>query len=911
MSDESFLDDLDGLAETAAFPNSGVGWRQVIETLPQIAWVTRPDGWHVHFNRQWLDFTGLTLEESLGFGWSPPFHPDDRGRAAAVWGQATSTGEPYEIEYRLRRHDGVYRWMLGRAMPLRDDTGTIVGWFGTCTDIEDLKRAQVELDQSRAVQRVAGSVARLGGWSLDVVANQVTWSEELYAILDYPKGTEVVVEEALDQFLAEDRGRLVAAVEACAGSGTPFDLELRLETRLGRRLWARVIGEARYGPDGSVSHVAGAHQDITARKEADSQIRLLAERLTTTLESITDAFWIVDLGWRVTYVNRRAEEVLRRSRDELLGQDLWEAFPQAVGSVLDEVYHRAMRTGVSEVIEDFHWEPLDIWLTIHVYPSEQGLAVYFRDVSDQHRDQQALRHLNQELEEANLQLESTAQFKDDLLSMVSHELRTPLTPILGFLELLEARGNLTTDQQQLLKVVGSNAKRMLRLVDDLLAVGRASAGALVSQPQHVPLEPALRGVLEELGEMVGPVDLAVGGCLVVVDPKHLEQIVMNLLANASKYGQPPVTVTAEPAGEGRIALEVADRGEGVPPDFQAHMWDRFVQKDRGDRRTATGVGLGLSIIRLLAESNDATVSYRDGSPTGAVFTVELPGTFQSEPTPTGAGSTTRRSMGATSPGMAAPASERHTGATSSLLDQAPETGPGTPPRSDDARPESDLLEQLTEIAHRLSEADDVDDLLQLTVDLGEDYLEGCDGASLMLISNNRTILTPAYSSRVAYESDLAQYQADEGPCLDALRDHAVYMIDDLETEERWPKYRAAALKLGVRSMLSYRLYAQGQTYGALDFYAKRPNVYSPFSKVVGQVFASHASVALKGAIAESGLDKVIDSRGIIGQAMGILMERRNLTAADAFDTLREMSTDNNTPVRDIAEQIVTTGEIPD
>lgn len=103
----------------------------------------------------------------------------------------------------------------------------------------------------------------------------------------------------------------------------------------------------------------------------------------------------------------------------------------------------------------------------------------------------------------------------------------------------------------------------------------------------------------------------------------------------------------------------------------------------------------------------------------------------------------------------------------------------------------------------------------------------------------------------------------------------------------------------------------GSASGALDFYAKRPNVSSPFSRVLGQVFASHASAALKGAITEAGLEKMIESRDIIGQARGILMEPRNLTAAEAFDALREISTDNNTPVRDLAEQIVATGEVPD
>jgi PAS domain S-box-containing protein len=112
--------------EAAALRGSESDWRDLIETLPQIVWITQPDGWHIHVNQQWLDYTGLTLEESLGSGWNPPLQPEDRARAAARWEQATSTGEPYEIEYRLRRHDGVYRWMLGRAKPLLGEAGRIV-----------------------------------------------------------------------------------------------------------------------------------------------------------------------------------------------------------------------------------------------------------------------------------------------------------------------------------------------------------------------------------------------------------------------------------------------------------------------------------------------------------------------------------------------------------------------------------------------------------------------------------------------------------------------------------------------------------------------------------------------------------------------------------------------------------------
>lgn len=129
--------------------SSEAEWSTLVETLPQIVWITRPDGYHVHFNHHWMDFTSLTLEESLGDGWNPPFHPEDRPFAHRLWAEATRSGEPYEIEYRLRRHDGVYHWMLGRALPLRDAEGAIVKWFGTCTDIEELKAAQERAEALR------------------------------------------------------------------------------------------------------------------------------------------------------------------------------------------------------------------------------------------------------------------------------------------------------------------------------------------------------------------------------------------------------------------------------------------------------------------------------------------------------------------------------------------------------------------------------------------------------------------------------------------------------------------------------------------------------------------------------------------------------------------------------------------
>ncbi|MCP3058873.1 PAS domain-containing protein [Myxococcus sp. K38C18041901] len=135
---------------------------QVLESLPQLVWMTRPDGHHVYFNRRWYEYTGLTPEQAMGDGWLRIVHPEDAQEAGRRWAHSLKTGEPYEVEFRCRRHDGVWRWMLGRASPLRDAKGDVLQWFGTTTDIEEPKRA------SESMRFLAEAGALLSSSALDL-----------------------------------------------------------------------------------------------------------------------------------------------------------------------------------------------------------------------------------------------------------------------------------------------------------------------------------------------------------------------------------------------------------------------------------------------------------------------------------------------------------------------------------------------------------------------------------------------------------------------------------------------------------------------------------------------------------------------------------------------------------------------
>ncbi|KAI9765119.1 MAG: hypothetical protein M1840_007826 [Geoglossum simile] len=143
-------------------------FKTICDCMPQLLWTTRPDGYHDYFSQRWYDYTGLTEEKSLGMGWQLPFHADDIKLSGEKWAHSLATGEDYSTEYRCRRHDGVWRWMLGRALPMRDrKTGEILKWYGTCTDIHDVVEARIAARRTREQLLNVIAHAQVTLWAVD------------------------------------------------------------------------------------------------------------------------------------------------------------------------------------------------------------------------------------------------------------------------------------------------------------------------------------------------------------------------------------------------------------------------------------------------------------------------------------------------------------------------------------------------------------------------------------------------------------------------------------------------------------------------------------------------------------------------------------------------------------------------
>ncbi len=254
------------------------------EAMPQIVWITRADGWNIYFNHQWVEYTGLTLEESYGHGWNKPFHPDDQKRAWDAWQNAVHNNGSYSLECRLRDADGFYRWWLVRGVPFFNESGAIDKWFGTCTDIHDIKLTEQALRESEARLRQFYDSGMFGVFYYNLDGSVTDANDEFLEIIGY---TREDLQSGLiqwDKMTPPEYRSLdeyaIAELKA-TGVDTPYEKEfIRKDgSRIPIFLGAATIDEAR---DEGVVFVL----DITERKKAEEILKLKLEELRRSNEEL-------------------------------------------------------------------------------------------------------------------------------------------------------------------------------------------------------------------------------------------------------------------------------------------------------------------------------------------------------------------------------------------------------------------------------------------------------------------------------------------------------------------------------------------------------------------------------------------------------------------------------------------------
>src|SRR5216683_2212657 len=278
--------------------------RDAIDTIPALVWSALPDGSNTYANKRFVEYLGLSAEHTAGSRWHALIHPDDLERHASKWMEAVATGKTHENESRYRRSDGQYRWHLDRGMPLRDEDGNIVKWYGVTTDIEDRKRADEalqlvssDLQDSKAKLEEAQQIAHVGYWEWDLTSNRVIWSDETYRIYGLrPQEYPVDIDVVRKMIHPEDLEFVFRVAEEAVRGGLRTDVEHRIIRPTGELRTVHSQGDIRKDASGRPCQMFGTVQDITDRKRAEETLALMSRDVQESKTRLEEAQSIAHVG---------------------------------------------------------------------------------------------------------------------------------------------------------------------------------------------------------------------------------------------------------------------------------------------------------------------------------------------------------------------------------------------------------------------------------------------------------------------------------------------------------------------------------------------------------------------------------------------------------------------------------------
>lgn len=272
-------------------------FKQIANAIPQIVWSARPDGFHDYFNERYYDFTGAPPGSMHGEDWIVFHHPDDREKLKKLWKHSLETGELYEIEYRMLHHTGEWRWVLGRALPVKNDEGKILRWFGTCTDIHDQKVAQEALEESEAKFRTMANALPQLVWTTDADGVHDYFNDRFYQYTGQPVGTSTG-HRWFSLIHPDDKEKLRDAWRHSLSTGDKYEIEYRIKHKSGEYRWLLGRAVPIRNKDGKVIRWFGTsteiHEQIKTRAELNDAIRdremffsIASHELKTPLTALT------------------------------------------------------------------------------------------------------------------------------------------------------------------------------------------------------------------------------------------------------------------------------------------------------------------------------------------------------------------------------------------------------------------------------------------------------------------------------------------------------------------------------------------------------------------------------------------------------------------------------------------------
>ncbi|HWA38391.1 MAG TPA: PAS domain S-box protein [Burkholderiales bacterium] len=585
-------------------------YRLVFETIPHMVWATNAGGELEFCNRSCCDYLGRSLQEISGEGWQDVIHPTDLAACLEKWRRSLRSGARFDVEYRLRRHDGEYRWHHGRALPLRGARGTILRWFGTCTDIDDQVRAGQRLEEAVGERTAALLESESRFRSLLALSSDWYWEQDAQFRFTAITHASAAARALVPLRLGLKRWELGfinmteadwAAHRRTLEAHLPFrDLVLCQRDEHGAKSWVSTSGEPIFAADGAFAGYRGIGRDITLQRRAEEALRESERRFQLFMDHSPAVAWIKDGALRYTYVSEPFLQKLKKTREELIGRSDLECWPEAAAEAVrrswhnDQVVQREGRTlqatesaPVAPQGEIHHW--LSTRFPLADGSGAVGVAGTAIDITERVEAESAARQHAEEVRALLDRLMAAQESERKRVSSELHDLIGQNLTALGIwlANIANALGG-GGDEKTLAQVAS-----MQRTVEKTIEAIRGVMGELrPPELDEYGLLPALRAYAAEFQartsirtsvECAGALRRLPG-----VVEVSLFRIVQEALTNAAKHsGGTAIRVRIERQPD-RLRLCVEDDGRGFPEPL-------------GARKSRRG-GWGLPTIRERAEA---------------------------------------------------------------------------------------------------------------------------------------------------------------------------------------------------------------------------------------------------------------------------------------------------------------------
>jgi PAS domain S-box-containing protein len=606
--------------------------QRVIDTIPTLVWCNLPDGPNEFLSKSWHQYTGLSSEEAHGWGWQAAFHPEDLPALMKKWQELLVSRESGEIEARLRRHDGEYRWFLIRVAPFRNHAGAIERWYGTSTDIDDRKKTEEALrDSERSLRLVLNGIAGLvaimnATGEVEVVNRQV--SEYFGKAVDEMKGWSTS-----DAVHPDDLPDVIIAWKHSLEAASPYDVEHRLLRADGVYRWFHARGLPLLNADGRIVRWYVLLTDIDDRRQAEEALRASEVNLKQIINTIPTPAWSARPDGYCDFVNQRWLDYVGASSEQGIGWG-WEVaiHPDDLNTLVE--YWRSCLASGNPVDTEARMRRFDgvyRWFLFRANPlrDESGTIIKWygthTDIDDRKRAEEALSQARSELAHV-----SRISSLGVMTASIAHEVNQPLSGIIT--NASTCLRMLASDPPQI-EGARETARRTIRdgnRMSEVITRLRALFSKKDVVTELVDLNEAAREVIAvssadlQKNRVIVRSELADDLPLVTGDRVQLQQVILNLVRNASDAmstieDRPRQLLIRTERDEGdRVRLTVQDTGRGFVPEAADRLFDTFYTTKND------GMGIGLSVSRSIITSHHGGLwaALNDGP--GAAFSFSIP-----------------------------------------------------------------------------------------------------------------------------------------------------------------------------------------------------------------------------------------------------------------------------------------------